>query len=314
MNNSRKIAVITGATSGLGEAASLALAREGFDIIAVGRDAERGASVVERARALGASAEFVAADLFSRSDVDRLAKVLREKAPRLDVLVNNAGGSFVRDARTADGLERTVALNLDAAWRLTEGLLGSLEAAKGRVINVVTGLQNFMKASTEQLFGAQATAGNGQYIRAKLALMAVTLEQQRRYGSRGVTFVALHPGIIPETRFGSEMPAIMRKLGPFIARLFRLASTPAQAAARYVWLAKDAVEPGGFYYEGKLRAAPRFATDAVFAAAVWSALERRRALPSSSETPAAAAAQFSDGSRSSPGERGASGESVASVG
>jgi NAD(P)-dependent dehydrogenase (short-subunit alcohol dehydrogenase family) len=56
MNTTRKIAVITGATSGLGEAASLALAREGFDIIAVGRDAQRGASVIERAQALGASA------------------------------------------------------------------------------------------------------------------------------------------------------------------------------------------------------------------------------------------------------------------
>lgn len=290
MNTTRKIAVITGATSGLGEAASLALAREGFDIIAVGRDAQRGASVVERARAFGANAEFVAADLFSRADVERLAKVLREKAPRVDVLVNNAGGSFVRDERTADGLERTVALNLDAAWRLTEGLLSSLEAAKGRVINVVTGLQNFMKASTDQLFGAQASAGNGQYIRAKLALMAVTLEQQRRYGARGVTFVALHPGIIPETRFGSEMPAIMRKIGPFIARLFRLASTPEQAAARYVRLAKDAVEPGGFYYEGKLRAAPKFATDAAFASSVWSTLEHARALPSSAATSSVAVA------------------------
>lgn len=290
MNTTRKIAVITGATSGLGEAASLALAREGFDIIAVGRDPARGASVVERARALGASAEFVAADLFSRADVERLAKVLREKAPSVDVLVNNAGGSFVRDERTVDGLERTVALNLDAAWRLTEGLLGSLEAAKGRVINVVTGLQNFMKASTDQLFGAQSSAGNGQYIRAKLALMAVTLEQQRRYGARGVTFVALHPGIIPETRFGSEMPAIMRKIGPFIARLFRLASTPEQAASRYVRLATDAVEPGGFYYEGKLRAAPRFATDAAFASSVWSTLEHARALPASSASAAVATA------------------------
>jgi NAD(P)-dependent dehydrogenase (short-subunit alcohol dehydrogenase family) len=278
MNTARKTAIVTGATSGLGEAATLALAREGFDVIAVGRDRARGESVVERARALGAKCEFVAADLFSRDGVDQLAVTLRAKAPRVDLLVNNAGGSFVRDERTKDGLERTVALNLDAAWRLTEGLLAPLAEARGRVINVVTGLQNFMKASPEQLFGPTAAAGNGQYIRAKLGLMAVTLEQQKRYGDRGVTFVALHPGIIPETRFGAEMPAFMRKLGPFIARLFRIASTPEQAAARYVKLATEAVEPGGFYYEGKLRPPPRFATNALFTAGVWDALSAR-ALP-----------------------------------
>lgn len=286
----RKLAIVTGATSGLGEAASLALARQGFDIIAVGRDAARGASVIDRVRAEGGHAEFVAADLFSRADVARLVSVLLEKAPRVDVLVNNAGGSFVRDERTVDGVERTVALNLEAAWSLTEGLLPSLEAARGRVINVVTGLQNFMKASPEQLFGPSASAGNGQYIRAKLALLSVTLEQQRRYGGRGVSFVALHPGIIPETRFGSEMPAILRKIGPFIARLFRIASTPEQAAARYVKLATEPVEPAGFYYEGALRPAPKFAKDPVFSAAVWGALDQAHTKTLAQRSGAAASA------------------------
>jgi NAD(P)-dependent dehydrogenase (short-subunit alcohol dehydrogenase family) len=272
MDNARKLAIITGATSGLGEAATLALAREGFDLIAVGRDAARGASVVERARALGAKVEFVSADLFSRADTDRLAALLREKAPKIDVLINNAGAMFARRDRTADGVEATVALNLQAPWRLTEGLLEPLSAAKGRVINIVTGLQNFMKASPEQLFGANVETSNGQYMRSKLALMAVTLEQQRRYHDRGITFVALHPGIILETRFNAEMPALMKKLGPFIVRLLGLASTPEQAAARYVALATGALEPGGFYYEGKLRPAPRFAANAAFAASVWDAL------------------------------------------
>ena len=105
-----------------------------------------------------------------------------------------------------------------------------------------------------------AAAGTGSYIRAKLALLGVTRTMQDELGARGITFVALHPGVIPGTRFGSEMPAFLREsFFPAVARLFRLDTPIDEAAARYVRLATERVEPAGFYYEGVLRPLPTLA-------------------------------------------------------
>lgn len=290
---STKTAVVTGATSGLGEAAALALAKSGYRVLVVGRDAARGAAVVERARAAGGEAELLTADLFSLADVRRLAREIRARAPRLDLLVNNAGGTFMRAERTEDGLERTFALNVAAPFVLTEELVPALAAAKGRVVNVATGLQKGTRATLEQLAGDKAGGGMSSYARAKLALLALTAEQQRRHGARGITVVSMHPGIIPDTRFGSEMPRWLLRFGSFIARLFKLASTLEQAAARYVAAGTGPVQPAGYYWQGELRAAPPQADDPAFAAALWSKLEEltsRPALPAPARAQAMALA------------------------
>jgi NAD(P)-dependent dehydrogenase (short-subunit alcohol dehydrogenase family) len=275
MATNGRTAVITGATSGLGEAAALALARQGWRVLLVGRDAARGAHVVAAAKAAGGDAAFYAADLFSLADVARLGAVLAAAAPRLDLLVNNAGGSFQKTERTKDGLERTFALNVAAPWVLTRALVEPLAAAKGRVLNVVTGVSSGTKAEVADFDGPRAAAGTGSYVRAKLALLGVTRAMQDELGARGITFVALHPGVIPGTRFGSEMPAFLReRFFPAIARLFRLDTPIDEAAARYVRLATEPVEPAGFYYEGVLRPLPTLAGDAAFRTALTRELAR----------------------------------------
>jgi NAD(P)-dependent dehydrogenase (short-subunit alcohol dehydrogenase family) len=260
-----KTAVVTGGTSGLGAAAALALAARGWRVLVVGRDASRGAEVVART---GGAARFVAGDLFSREGLVRLAAELRRLAPRLDLLVNNAGAMFTKTERTRDGIERTVALNLVAPFVLTEALLPALEAAHGRVINLVTGIPQKAKVSLAQL-ADEARAGVGGYSRAKLALVALTRQQQARHAARGVTCVSLHPGIIPGTGFGQDLPGWMRRMGGFIARLFGLASTLEQAADRYVQLAEGPLEGGAFYAQGRLAPPPRHAADDAFGAALW---------------------------------------------
>ncbi len=278
-----KVTVITGASSGLGEAAALSLAGQGQRVLLVGRDAARGEEVARRAKAAGQAAggdaEFLVADLFSLSDITRLAGEIRKRTDRVDVLVNNAGGSFQKLSVTRDGYERTFALNVAAPHALVEALLEPLARAQGRVVNVVTGVPAGASARLDEMVGPGAKAGMGGYIRAKLALIALTRDWQKRHGDRGLTFVAVHPGIIPGTRFGAENPAWMRALGEAIARLFRLSSTPAQAAGRYLRAATEPVEPGGFYYEDKLRPAPRLATDEAFARALRAALATPPALP-----------------------------------
>jgi NAD(P)-dependent dehydrogenase (short-subunit alcohol dehydrogenase family) len=266
-----KTAVVTGATSGLGEAAALALAGAGWRVLVVGRDAARGDRVVARARAAGGQAQALAADLFTVAGVERLAVEVRRLAPQLDLLVNNAGGVFMRMELTADGIERTIALNLLAPFVLTNGLMPELAAARGRIVNVVTAVPRGATTTMAALFAADA-AGMGVYTRAKLALVALTMEQQRRYAPRGITAVSLHPGIVPGTGFGQEVPAFVRGTMGMVARAFGLASTREQAAARYLALAAGGVTPGGHYRQGKLVAPPAHAQDPAFAVDLWTRL------------------------------------------
>lgn len=267
-----RTAVVTGATSGLGEAAAVALAGKGWHVLIVGRDAARGAEVVARARAAGGGAEFVAGDLFSIAGVRSLAREISGRVGKVDLLVNNAGGTFGARTLTVDGLERTFALNVMAPFVLTEGLLPLLSKARGRVVNLVTGIPKNAKTTIAQIAGDASSAGIGSYTRNKLALAALTKEQQRRYASENVTVVSLHPGIIPGTRFGQDMPAFLRRFGAFLARVFRFGSTLDQAASRYLLVGTGEVQGGGFYNQGRLDAAPALAEDPVFAAALWAHL------------------------------------------
>jgi NAD(P)-dependent dehydrogenase (short-subunit alcohol dehydrogenase family) len=268
----RKTAIVTGATSGLGQAAAISLARSGFHVVLVGRDAARGRETLAEIEKAG-TGEIELADLFSLKDVAALGERLAKKFPKIELLVNNAGGTFSKTERTVDGLERTFALNVAAPFVLTQALRPSLARAKGRVVNLVTGVPKSARASLEELNGAKAAAGMSSYVRAKLALLAVTLEQQARYGGEGITFAALHPGIIPGTRFGGEMPEFMKRWGPVFARIFRFGTSLDDAAGRYVAIGTGPVEAGGFYYEGKLRPPPAHAASTEFRSALWKELE-----------------------------------------
>jgi len=259
------VAVVTGATSGLGQAAALGLARVGWHVVLVGRDEARGAETLAGVRAVGFG-EWQAADLFSAAGTAALASRLREIHPHIGLLINNAGGAFGRSAPTADGFDRTFALNVAAPFVLTEGLADRL--AGGRVVNVVTGIQQGNTATMDQLLGGES--GFGGYIRAKLALLALTVEGQARHPD--ITFVALHPGVVPDTRFGSETPAWLRGAALWIAKAVGLTSPLDQVVERYVAVGTGLVVPGGFYFEGVLRETPKQALDPAFRTALWTRL------------------------------------------
>lgn len=117
----RKVALVTGVTSGIGCAAAVSLAHRGYRIIAVGRDANRGVGVVDELERVGAGGTFLPCDLLDLADVRRLAREVSERHRRLDVLLNNAGGIFRAKALTPEGIEYTFALN--AVALLTAPLL-----------------------------------------------------------------------------------------------------------------------------------------------------------------------------------------------
>ena len=126
------VCVITGGTDGIGKAAAHALALQGAKLLIHGRDPEKGARAVAeiKARSHNPAVEFLQADFSSLADVRRLAVMLVDRAPRIDVLINNAGGMFARRKLSQDGYEMTFAVNHLAPFLLTHLLLGALQGGK----------------------------------------------------------------------------------------------------------------------------------------------------------------------------------------
>ncbi|TCJ95489.1 SDR family oxidoreductase [Nocardia alba] len=138
-----KTVVLTGASSGVGKAAAMALGRQGARVVLVARNAEPLAEVRDAVRAEGGDAEMIPCDLADAEQTDTLVKTLLAQFGTVDVLVNNAGRSIRRGAVDATDrfhdYERTMALNYFGATRLTMGLLPSmLDAGTGHVVNVAT--------------------------------------------------------------------------------------------------------------------------------------------------------------------------------
>ena len=149
-----KSCMITGATSGIGLATAEALARMGASLILVGRNPSLGAQVVERLRQETGNPEiqFMLAELTDQTQVRALAGDYCKTHSHLDILINNAGGSYLTRRETVDGLEWTFALNYLAPFLLTNLLLDILKAsAPARVINVSSGIHTSASIAFDDL-------------------------------------------------------------------------------------------------------------------------------------------------------------------
>lgn len=236
MNASQpKTVLITGATSGIGRATALALARDGFHVVIVGRRAEQTAKTAEWLRQQTGSGhiEFLVADLTSQAHVRRLAREFAATHPRLDVLINNAGGVFTGWELTSDGVERTWALNHLAPLLLSLELMELLKAsAPSRIVNVASSAQSNGKIDLDHQHERDAFSMNA-YANAKLANVMATYALARRLEGTGVTVNALHPGVVA-TSFGKNTGGWVKVLstlaGPFLL-------TPEKGAATSVYLA-----------------------------------------------------------------------------
>lgn len=274
-----KIAVVTGGSSGIGGEISRQLAALGATVIAVGRSAEKGRAFVTALRqATGnQSVDFIATDLFSQSSVRTLAQELQRRYPRIDILVNNVGGGFFKRELTSEGIEKTLALNLLTPFLLTQLLIPQLRQAKGaRIINVATKLADNTRIDFDDLQAERKYSMFSSYGRVKLGLMLFTAELSRRLEGTGVTVASFHPGVVPETDFGTGMPKVMRVMGPFFAKLMGMKVTLEQAADTAVHLAaQPSLEaPSGTYYIKRRPAdPPKQARDPEAARLLWDACE-----------------------------------------
>ena len=174
-------ALITGATSGIGRAAALKLAEDGFRVLVHGRDAERGAAVVEEIVKNGGNAEFLAADLNDVTAIERLAAA----AGDVDVPVNNAGFSWfgpTADLR-ADTFDALFAANVRSAYYLTAALAPKMaERGRGSIVNLGS------------MVGQIGLAGSAAYGATKAALAALTRGWAAEFSPRGVRVNTIAPG------------------------------------------------------------------------------------------------------------------------
>ncbi len=190
--------VVTGASSGIGAAAAVRLAREGATVVPVGRDARRLGAVARRIESAGGdSAEPHRADFGSLSEVRRLALELLDRHERIDVLVNNAGTYTPRRELTEDGHERTFEVNHLAPFLLTNLLLERLRAAApARIVATSSdahrgGLLDFDDLELERRWSAMRA-----YANSKLANVLFTHALARRLAGQGVVANCFHPGVV----------------------------------------------------------------------------------------------------------------------
>jgi NAD(P)-dependent dehydrogenase (short-subunit alcohol dehydrogenase family) len=230
--------LVTGATSGIGLATARALARQGATLISVGRDPEKGSTTVAEIRQEtgNPAVEFMLADLSVLDQVRGLVDEFQGRHDRLHVLINNAGGFFLRRRESADGIEMTFALNYLSPFLLTNLLLETLTAsAPSRIVNVSSAMHKIAQIDLEDLEGKRRYSGAQAYGHSKLALLLFTYELARRLEGMGVTANAVHPGWVA-TKIGLGSGALAKILTPFM-RIF--ASSPKEGAETSVYLASS---------------------------------------------------------------------------
>jgi NAD(P)-dependent dehydrogenase (short-subunit alcohol dehydrogenase family) len=278
-----KTVLVTGASGGIGLATAIGLSRLGAHMAITGRDRGRvlAASHAIRMASGGRADEFVA-DLSSQAEVRRLAAEVRERLPQLDVLVNNVGGYWNTRHTTADGLERTFALNHLAPFLLTNLLLGHLVRSEAaRVVTVSSNAQALGRIHFEDLQGSAAYSGARAYNQSKLANVLFTYELARKLHGSSVTAHALHPGVV-STSFGQEDPARLQRL--LVPVMRRWMKSPTQGAATSIHVASAPAVgelTGLFFARSKPKRTSHRSYDAAVAARLWEVSAQLTGLPGS---------------------------------
>jgi retinol dehydrogenase-14 len=266
-----KTVMITGGTGGIGRATADGLASLGASVAITGRDAGRAEDAAHQIRAAtGARVDVFVADLSSQSEVRRLADEALEQLSRIDVLVNNVGGFWNDRQLTADGLERTFALNHLAPFLLTNLLLDRLtHAGSARVVTVSSHAHSQGRIDFGDLQGERSYSGAQAYNQSKLANVLFSYELARRVQGSGVVANVLHPGVV-STSFGAESPGhTQRVLVPLLRPLMKSPARGARTAIRLASASDLAAVSGHYFVNGKpKRSSPR-SHDSDVAARLW---------------------------------------------
>jgi NAD(P)-dependent dehydrogenase (short-subunit alcohol dehydrogenase family) len=272
-----RVAVVTGASSGIGRATARDLAARGDTVVLVSRAEGRGADVVEGIRAeTGGDVHFVGADLGLFAGQRAFVAAFRARWSRLDVLVLNAGAYFGARERTADGVEATWALNhlgvFVPAVLLADLLVAS---APARVVITSSDAAQMARFRWDDLEFARGYSGWVAYAQSKLANQVAARALARRLEGTGVSVHAFHPGFVA-TGFGAGEGLASRAIG-LLQRV--IARTPERGADTMTWLATgDVPGTGGYWMDRRPRRPARGGVGVDVEERLWAASVARAGL------------------------------------
>src|SRR5512142_297027 len=220
-----KIALVTGASQGIGEAIARRFAAEGAVALCAARSADKLSTLVASIEAAGGKARAVALDVADPASIAAAMKGIADGEGRLDVLVNNAG--ITEDnlilRMTKESWDRVIATNLTGAFLLSQAAIKTMiRQRSGRIVNITS------------VVGLMGNAGQANYAAAKAALVGLTKSLAREVGSRQVTVNAIAPGFIATSMTEKMTDAAKEGLASQIP-LQRLGS-PEDIAAAAVYL------------------------------------------------------------------------------
>jgi len=275
-----KICLITGATSGIGQAIAMALAQKGATVIVAGRDEERCQNTVAHIQQETGNfhVDYLLGDLSVQAQVRTIAENFKSRYEHLDVLINNAGAINIFRQVSADGIELTFALNHLAYFLLTNLLLDTLKAsAPARVVNVASNSHYGQHLDLGNLELKRGYNPMRAYGRSKLCNLYFTYELARRLEGTGVKVNAMHPGFVA-TNMGANNGWLVRLFLPLI---HRNSLTPEQGASTAVYLASSPdVEgvTGKFFVRERERTSDPVSYDKSAAKRLWEVSERMTGL------------------------------------
>lgn len=265
-----KVAIVTGATSGLGLETARRLAERGYEVGLLARDRSKAAKAAD---SIGRTAEI--APVIFHCDMSELAQVrqaageIGARFPRIDVLVNNAGVINMKRRVTVDGFEETFAVNHLAHFLLTGLLLPNLQAAAlARIVVVSSNAHVPFKLDLDDLMSERRYSTFPVYGRSKLANLYFTYELARRLAGSGVTVNAVHPGAVASgfsKNNGTLARIAMTLIAPFFMSAGKAAETP-------VWMATAAeleTTTGSYFYKKKRIDSNAASHDTAMARALW---------------------------------------------
>jgi retinol dehydrogenase 14 len=282
---SGKICVVTGANSGIGKETALGLAQIGARVVMVCRNAEKGKAALEEIRRESGSSQvdLLMADMSSQASIRALAEQIQQKYPRLDVLVNNAGGAALARTLSADGIEMTLASNHLGAALLTLLLLDLLKAsAPSRIVNVSScEAQQPSRLDMDDLqFERRKYSGVAAYRQSKLLMNAFTFELARRLAGTGVTANCLHPGAVATNIWSSAALPRIFKLLIALVKPFMLNSKRGAAVSLYLAASPEVAQVSGEYFvKCKPAKSNPLSRDPKLMAEVWLWTEKMTSLP-----------------------------------
>ncbi|MBX3604884.1 MAG: glucose 1-dehydrogenase [Piscinibacter sp.] len=233
---SGKVALVTGASSGLGEATAWRFAQEGAKVVVAARRADQGARVVQRIADAGGEAHFVQADVSRAGDVERLVAATLERFGRLDCAVNNAGIAGPRFTPIADVTEaqwdEVMGVNLKGVWLCMKHEIPALLAGGGgAIVNVAS------------IYGLKPSdIGHASYSTSKFGVVGLTQSAASDYGQMGLRINAIAPGFTRSEMVDPNRPGAAERYRALTARhsgMNRLGHAE-EAANAMVWLCSEA--------------------------------------------------------------------------